>query len=325
MIHHGLADRLFGAAGFWSLKQCGRGDCGLVWLDPMPLTEDLGKAYASYYTHTAAGPGNRTGWLKDKYVLMKRSYLAHKYGYRREELETLSAKILGALLYLFPLRRSAAAASVRFLYSVPKGRVLDVGCGSGEWLTTMRDLGWQVEGIDFDERAVKVAQQTGLDVRCGALEQQEYLDATFDAVTLNHVIEHVPDPMATLKECLRILKPNGKLVLATPNSASLSHRVFKNDWRGLEPPRHLHIFSPSSMSRALGLAGFKDVVIHPIIASSVVYESTMLRRGQTGAAVTGLNDRMTILRARMFNLIELPLVGFQPNVADCLQAVATKQ
>jgi len=324
VIHHGLTDRLFSAEGSWTLKHCRAADCGLVWLDPMPLTEDLSKAYSSYYTHAAADAGRRSGWLKNKYLLMRRSYLARNFGYHCNDLENFPAKFWGRLICLFPLRRRATDASVRFLRAVPGGRVLDVGCGSGEWLGMMRDLGWQVEGIDFDEKAVNVARQTGLNVRCGALEGQNFPAASFDAVTLNHVIEHVPDPVGTLKECARILKPGGKLVLATPNTASLSHRVFKSDWRGLEPPRHLHIFSPTAIRGALAHAGFRNVTIHPIIASSVVYESRMLRRGKTGPGVTASSHRPTALLARLFNLAELCFVKFQPAIADCLAAVATK-
>jgi len=322
-VYRGLSDRLFSAGGDWSLKQCTNDGCGLIWLDPMPLAEDIGKAYANYYTHTAQTASNGNSLLRRTYQRMKRGYLAGKYGYTQGSPES-PAPLLGKLLYLFPLRRFAADASVRFLPAKPRGRLLDVGCGAGEWITVMRDFGWEVEGLDFDENAARVGRANGLKVHCGALEEQDFPSDSFDAVTLNHVIEHVPDPISTLTECARVLKKGGKLVLATPNNASLSHRVFKRDWRGLEPPRHLHIFSPSSMRRLLAMAGLKQIAIRPSIASSVVYESVQLRRGRTGAAATSEGNRPVHILAHAFNLAELCLVKWKPAAADCMIAMATK-
>ena len=138
------------------------------------------------------------------------------------------------------------------------------------------------------------------------------------------MIEHVPDPIATLKECARLLKKGGKLVLATPNQESMSHRTFGKDWRGLEPPRHLHIFSPSSLNRALNQAGLNDVAIRPVIAFSVIYESTLLRRGNTGPAATNRGNRSASLKAHFYNIAELFVTPWKPAAADCIMAVATK-
>ena len=209
----------------------------------MPLKEDIGNAYANYYTHAARNCSNRAGLLRAVFRWMKRGYWATKYNYQVGP-GSFPIKILGMFLYLFPLRRRAVDEEVRMLNAVAQGRLLDVGCGSGEWLTLMKNHGWRVEGVDFDENAVRVARERGLEVHCGSLEEQRFPNDTFNAVTLNHVIEHVPDPVRTLTECARILKPGGRLILFTPNVSSLSHRIFRQDWRGLEPPRHLHLFSP---------------------------------------------------------------------------------
>jgi SAM-dependent methyltransferase len=228
------------------------------------------------------------------------------------------------LMYAFPMSRRQADAEVRFLKYVPDGQLLDVGCGSGAWLKSMRELGWRAEGVDFDENAIAVAQQDGLKVSAGSLEQQGYPSDKFDAVTLSHVIEHVPDPVGTLTECARILKPGGKLIVATPNNWSLGHRLFRKNWRGLEPPRHLHIFSPQSLRRTLQLAGFSRVSIRPQIARSVIAESFFLWRGASGAAVVSARSVSGWLFARAFNAVELGLVSFFPSVADCTTAIAVK-
>lgn len=322
-IHEKLQDRLFGAWGWWSHRKCSNRNCGLVWLDPMPLTEDIAKAYRNYYTHASPSGQSRIGPARKAYRAMKRAYQAGKYNYHAGSLP-LWQRFTGLLAYFFPLSRGEADAEVRFLQNVPQGRLLDVGCGSGEWLLSMRSLGWRVEGLDFDESAVAAARQRGLEARHGSLEEQNFPGDSFDAITLAHVIEHVPDPVRTVAECARILKPGGKMVVATPNNSSLGHRFFRQNWRGLEPPRHLHIFSPESLRRTLGLAGFQTVLIRPQIARTVISESFFLWRGASGQSVTSGRSCPAWFFTRIFNGLELCLVKFDPSVTDCMSAIAVK-
>jgi 2-polyprenyl-3-methyl-5-hydroxy-6-metoxy-1,4-benzoquinol methylase len=323
IIYSGQKDRLFGADGLWDFKMCSNHNCGLIWLDPMPANEDLGKAYARYYTHVQRGQTGHVGLLKRIYRLMKRGYCVGKYGYPAC-FGSFRIRMLGKFLYLFPIRRNDADAETRYLQSVPEGRLLDVGCGSGEWLAKMSELGWRVEGVDFDENAVKVARQNGLDVRCGTLEQQNFPGGAFDAVTLNHVIEHLPDPKRTILECARILKPDGKLVIFTPNISSLGHKVFRQNWRGLEPPRHLHLFSMQSLRSLLERSGFKKISIRPQIARSVIYESALLRRDQWNSFPMSQRIWPVEIFTRLFNIGEICLSNWKPSVADCVAAVAVK-
>lgn len=322
-IYRSLQDLMFGAFGKWNFKRCTNKQCGLVWLDPMPIKEDIGKAYASYYTHAAEGCEGKPVFLKRIFPIMKRGYLADKYHYQINS-GLFSLPCIGQLLRLFPLRRAEADGDVRFLSAVPGGQLLDVGCGSGVWLLSMRALGWEVMGVDFDEAAVKVGRKNGLTVNWGALEQQNFPDARFDAVTLNHVIEHVPNPVETLRECARILKPGGKLIVFTPNGSSGGHRIFKEYWRGLEPPRHLHIFSFLSMRQALGQAGFDDISVIPWVATSIIHESYLLRKGYRGSLVDARSRWPAGLWARLFSTFEFLLVKWSPSVADCVAAVAVK-
>jgi SAM-dependent methyltransferase len=109
-----------------------------------------------------------------------------------------------------------------------------------------------VDGIDFDAKAIESAKfKYGLTLRHGELQAARFPEGRFDAVTLSHVIEHVPDPVALLSEVRRILKPGGHLVLTTPNSRSLGHQTLRAYWFGLDQPRHLQVFSLSAL-RELG-------------------------------------------------------------------------
>jgi 2-polyprenyl-3-methyl-5-hydroxy-6-metoxy-1,4-benzoquinol methylase len=147
-----------------------------------------------------------------------------------------------------------------FIDDLKPGKILDVGCGDGAFLNLMRGRGWSVEGVDVDAKAVARAKaKYGLELRCSNLRAAGFPHDTFDAITLSHVIEHVPDPPGLLAEMARVLKPGGRLVATTPNIRSRGHKTFQRDWRGLEPPRHLNIFSLNALRECARRAGLEVV------------------------------------------------------------------
>ncbi len=270
LVYAELKDLLFGAPGLWGVRKCPSEHCGLMWPDPMPLEEEIGKAYKNYYTHEkyrVAIEKNDMGILRRFYNITKTSYLAYRYGYDQTHFGGLQS-ILGRLIQLIPSRRVYLDSSVYFLRANPGGRLLEVGCGSGETLMHMLKLGWQAEGVDFDPAAVDCARSKGLNVSLGSLEQQEYPDNHFDAVVMSHLIEHVHDPLLLVKESRRVLKPGGNLVILTPNNRSFGHKLFREEWRGLEPPRHLNIFCRMSLCNLVKIAGFKRLTVSSTIRNA---------------------------------------------------------
>lgn len=184
---------------------------------------------------------------------MKASILNSSFGYKMDG----SNKVMGSFLSCIGPLREIIGGSVRWLEASEGGRLLDVGCGNGSFLDKMRQLGWEVAGVEPDGEAVAIARERlGLEIFKGALDEARFPDESFDAITMNHVIEHVPDPIGLLKECYRIMKLNGRLTIIIPNITSFGHNKFGEHWRGLEVPRHLTLFSPAALQTCAESAGF---------------------------------------------------------------------
>ncbi len=142
-----------------------------------------------------------------------------------------------------------------------RGRLLDVGAGFGFFLSEMRGRGWEVVGVEISQKAMDHAKDVlGLTLHLGPLEKVGFPESDFDVVSGFYVIEHLPDPMAFLKECYRILKPGGLLLLRYPHTTPIKNllRFFGIENRLYDLPAHLSDFSPEMIQQCLEKAGFKE-------------------------------------------------------------------
>jgi len=252
LIHDGLWDNVFFAApGRWSLWRC-RG-CRSAYLDPRPDADTIGLAYSRYYTHDRQEPPPPVGALQRLRAALGNDYRNRRYGTHRSPANALGKPLA---LAFAPLRWPVDVA-FRFLPRVP-GRVFDLGCGGGDFLEMAREAGWEVAGSDPDPVARARAGGLGIEVRATPEAWGDQAGA-FDAVTMNHVIEHVHDPLATLATTLRLLRPGGMLYIETPNIDAIGHDIYGPNWRGLETPRHLVLFNRKSLKDALEASGFVGV------------------------------------------------------------------
>jgi SAM-dependent methyltransferase len=150
--------------------------------------------------------------------------------------------------------------AVRHLWPVlrPPRRILDVGCATGDLLAAIRARGnLAVTGVEPSEDAARSARARGLDVRTGFLEDAEFPDGAFDTLVASHTLEHVPDPLAFLREARRVLSSRGVLLLWLPNADSVEARFFGRYWIGYDAPRHLTDFTPATLRRSLVAADFE--------------------------------------------------------------------
>jgi 2-polyprenyl-3-methyl-5-hydroxy-6-metoxy-1,4-benzoquinol methylase len=259
ILHERLIDNIFYTApGKWSSWRCL--ECQCSYLDPRPSQASIHKAYENYYTHQE--PISNPSYTELSRFRKLRRTLANGYiNWRYSTKKTPTSRVgIPLLLCLWPLKNSIDR-TYRHMPRIPAGggALLDVGCGNCSFLELAKSSGWSVVGVDPDEKAITHGLKEGINVKQGGIEQFDGEENLFDVITINHVIEHMHDPVTVLKACHRLLKPTGQLWLETPNIDSFGHRYYMENWRGLEPPRHLVLFNSNSLVRALVNAGFTRI------------------------------------------------------------------
>lgn len=150
--------------------------------------------------------------------------------------------------------------ALRLLGRSSQIRLLDVGCSSGALLAVARQLGYLPSGVEIARKAAETAQRAGFEVFCGLLHDARFPDAAFDVITAFELLEHLNDPLLLLNECSRILKPEGILIVNTPNASSWTAGVMRESWDGFNLSSmggHVSFFSPRSLAYLAGQCGFR--------------------------------------------------------------------
>jgi SAM-dependent methyltransferase len=206
--------------------------CGLVQINPQPEQTEVIRRYqegsgAAYLSYELA---NEAAFLRLQEMALEDA------GF--EEIEAA-------------LARGNAAA--------PK--VLDIGCATGALLEKLRDRGWACAGVEISPSAEYARNERGLDVRQTSLEKARFPDASFDLVLASHLIEHLNDPAAFVREACRVLAPGGYFLVTTPNIAGFQARLFQSRWRSAIFD-HLYLFSVKTLSALLRQSGFAVERVH---------------------------------------------------------------
>jgi len=217
-----LFDDRYGFAGYFWLMRCH--DCDHRFLDGAHFSDsEIQALYSDYYPRRSMGPED---------------YCPH------EERSGFGAWFDGA-----------KASSFRWV--PPHLRVLDIGCGFGQALGYHANRGCEVWGVEADESIRRIADLHGFRVRVGVFKPEDFPPDYFDVVTMDQVIEHMRDPVATMAGIRAVLKTGGVAILSTPNAQGWGAKVFGRRWINWHAPYHLHFFSRGSMAIAAKRVGLE--------------------------------------------------------------------
>ena len=145
--------------------------------------------------------------------------------------------------------------------------MLDIGCGFGESLGYHQARGCEVWGVEADSNIARVADKFGFNVKVGLFDAKDYKQDFFDYITMDQVVEHLTDPILTLREVSTILKPGGHVVLSTPNANGWGAKLFRRRWINWHTPYHLQFFSLESMAIMAEAAGLEIEKVRTITNS----------------------------------------------------------
>jgi SAM-dependent methyltransferase len=216
-------------------------------MNPQVVPEDIEKLYpADYAPHFTTGKarGFRIGSLQSQ--IMKIPFI----GYFLKHL--MNVKIDNSIYHRLN----------------QKSRILDVGCGTGAFLNSVRtDKDCEVYGVDISETAVRQAKSSfDLDIFKGTITELPFPAAHFDMITAWWYLEHIPDPHTTIAKISSLLKHNGYCIIGIPNFDSFCAKHFKNKWYHLDCPRHVCIWTPRAITKLLEN--------HGLVVKRTIYDKT---------------------------------------------------
>lgn len=212
----------------FQLQKCE--SCGFVFTNPRPEDQSLPKYYDSsdYLSHNSQG--------------LNPVHLGYK------QLRKINIRNKFSLIKKY----------------ISKGRLLDIGCGTGEVLHYFQQKKWEVTGIEPSELAREFAvKKYGLDVE-DEPGLKKFEESSFDVISMWHVLEHVSDLQDRIRVIHKLLKPSGYLVIALPNLNSWDALHYKEYWAAYDVPRHLHHFSQRAIDKLVTGKGFKFLEAVPM-------------------------------------------------------------
>lgn len=202
-------------------------NCGLLYTMPRPSKDKIGEYYKSeeYYSHQE----NKKGFIPKVYEAVKKINLKHKY-----KLASNGLKV---------------------------GKVLDIGCGVGDFLHTAEMHGWECTGVEPSEDAKVIAQKRMNGKIISSEDLENIPEGYFDLITMWHVLEHVDDLRWQVEQLRRLVKPKGRVVIALPNYKSYDGQYYKELWAAYDVPRHLNHFNKTTLTKIFKANGMELVKI----------------------------------------------------------------
>lgn len=246
-------DYVYGIKGEWPVVQCV--NCGVVLLNPRIPHAHIGDVYpGDYYTNEPTIDVEKRTWRR----VAKDIVLEHCFGYKFSDNHPLHYRLLGWSILPFTSRWAIAR---KFIYPAKSMRVLDIGCGNGQMLSEYKHLGWKTYGLEVNPTAAKFAQQTGHEVFIGVLDDANYPNDYFTAVTLWDSLEHIHNPGEIVRKICRITEPGGRIYVSVPNYGSWYGRTLRDKWFMFTAPLHYYHYTQTTLTKLLTQSGFGDIQI----------------------------------------------------------------
>lgn len=274
-IVHEIYDDRYGYAGVFRLMRCTA--CGHGHLEGVDLTDaEVQALYSTYYPRRRMRPEDYCADVE------RTGFTAWLDGFRSSAFRWVSRDV----------------------------KVLDIGCGSCQALGYHASRGCEVWGVESDENVRAVADRQGFNVRIGVFRPEDYPQDYFDTVTMDQVIEHMRDPVSVLSGVRRVLKPEGYVILSTPNAAGWGAKVFGSRWINWHAPYHLHFFTQRSMQLAADRAGLRAERLGTVTSSEwLSYQwmhlATFPKCGRQSSFWTGADSKNAVGRvaAKIISLL----------------------
>jgi len=215
----------------YDIVQCQR--CGLLHLLDMPTADEL----TAFYNSPDYFEGSDRGYTGN--------YLRQRASIEHDSLRRLSQ-----------IEHEVSRMAVD-----PERRILDIGCAAGFFLSVAQSRGWSVHGIELShEMALHACQLLGVDIQ-DTFDPNVFAAGSFTAITLWEVIEHLTDPLTTLRHVYGLLRPGGMIALSTPNTGHWHAQRKPEWWSEFKPPAHVVYFTEATLRDMLARAGFTQVAI----------------------------------------------------------------
>lgn len=198
-------------------------NCGLLYTMPRPDKDKIGAYYKSeaYYSHQE----NKKGFIPKVYERVKSINLKHKYRLATNGLQP--------------------------------GKLLDIGCGVGDFLHTAEMHGWECIGVEPSDDAKSIAQKRIKGKIITSMELEGFPDGSFDVITMWHVLEHVDNIKWQVAQLQRLVNPSGRVIIALPNYKSYDGQYYKEQWAAYDVPRHLNHFNRNTLSKIFKTSGLE--------------------------------------------------------------------
>ena len=243
----------------FTISKCS--DCGFLFTDPIPSKETIGKYYKSdnYISHS----GTKKGLINSVYHVVRNYQISKK----EQLISTLTNK----------------------------KKLLDIGCGTGEFVQFCEEKGWQVFGTEPD---TKTRARVQIDSVCSDIWAQKLSKETFSVVTMWHVLEHVYELNNSLNKIVSLIEKNGFLVVAVPNHDSFDAKKYKENWVAYDVPIHLHHFRKEDIKNLCAKHDLKLISVKPLIFDAF-YISLLSEQKRNGNVLFGfINGLISNIKAK---------------------------